>query len=145
MAGEQGGGLDLERLRERVSRADDPIVNVGSKSFTHLLDELDRLRGDNVLLRGAMDAQDERERKAGEVCGVSFAEHGCDWPEWVAEEVVSLRIEIARLRRSAAERCRRPQSGDSDYRKCIVHGCEWPDDSTGVCPTATATTCGLSE
>lgn len=40
---------------------------------------------------GAMAAQDERERLAGERCGISTEEHGCDWPDAVAERVVHLR------------------------------------------------------
>ncbi|SRR5579871_858965 len=39
--------------------------------------------------RGAMAAQDERERKAGEACGVKYEQHGCDWPEWVADALMS--------------------------------------------------------
>ena len=39
-------------------------------------------------LRGALDAQDQRERQAGEKCGVSWLEHGCDWPDAAAEKVL---------------------------------------------------------
>lgn len=47
------------------------------------------------MLRGAMKAQDERERKAGELCGVSWEENGCDWPDAVAETVIVLRKKLA--------------------------------------------------
>jgi len=40
-----------------------------------------------VLLRGAIAAQDEREKAAGILCGVPYEQHGCDWPDWVAEEL----------------------------------------------------------
>src|SRR4051812_44435244 len=53
------------------------------------------LRGDVWLLRGAMDSQDHRERLAGEKCGVPYAEHGCDWPDAAAEEVLRLRAMYA--------------------------------------------------
>lgn len=44
-------------------------------------------------LRGAMAAQDSRERAAGEKCGVPYELHGCDWPDAVAEEVMVVRRE----------------------------------------------------
>ena len=53
--------------------------------------EYDRLKVDCTTLRGAMAAQDERERLAGERCGVPCELHGCDWPEAVAAEVERLR------------------------------------------------------
>ena len=39
---------------------------------------------------GSMAAQDEREKVAGEMCGVMYHLHGCDWPDAVAERVVAL-------------------------------------------------------
>ena len=50
-----------------------------------------------ALLEGAMAAQDEREKQAGELCGVSYLENGCDWPEAVAETVLALRRQVAVL------------------------------------------------
>ena len=61
--------------------------------------EIERLKEDLTLTRGAMDAQDQREREAGERCGVSWLEVGCDWPDWVADEVLSLRAKIERLKK----------------------------------------------
>lgn len=49
------------------------------------------------LLRGAMTAQDDRERQAGEKCGVDYATSGCDWPDAVADRVLHLRAEVERL------------------------------------------------
>jgi len=56
-----------------------------------------RLREELRLTRGAMDAQDDRERQAGEKCGVSYEEYGCDWPDAVADEVLALRQRVAEL------------------------------------------------
>ena len=47
-----------------------------------------------AFVRGAMAAQDERERQAGEKCGVNAALWDCDWPEAVAEEVLVLRGQL---------------------------------------------------
>lgn len=46
-------------------------------------------------LEGALDSQDERMRKAGKACGILFEEHGCDWPDAVAERLVHLRTRHA--------------------------------------------------
>lgn len=56
-----------------------------------LKQENSALRKEIELLKGAMAAQDEREQRAGESCGVSWIIHGCDWPEEVAEVVIDLR------------------------------------------------------
>lgn len=50
-----------------------------------------------LILRGSIAAQDERERLAGEKCGVDWEMHGCDWPDAVAERVLWLRSEVDRL------------------------------------------------
>ena len=52
---------------------------------------------DIALLKGAISAQDEREQKAGERCGVPYEQHGCDWPDWMAEKVLSQSARIAQL------------------------------------------------
>lgn len=54
---------------------------------------LDAWKKERDDLRGAMAAQDERERVAGDACGVPWTMHGCDWPDAVAEEVKVLRRE----------------------------------------------------
>jgi hypothetical protein len=43
------------------------------------------------LLKGAIAAQDSRELLAGIKCGVPYEEHGCDWPDAVADKVLELR------------------------------------------------------
>lgn len=53
-------------------------------------------------LKGAMDSQDERERQAGEQCGVDYEAHGCDWPDAVAEKVIVQRQRIAGLEQENA-------------------------------------------
>lgn len=58
--------------------------------------ETEQLRAELAQMRGAMNAQDGRERAAGEACGVSWLEHGCDWSDAVAEAVCSLRAELER-------------------------------------------------
>jgi hypothetical protein len=50
-----------------------------------------------ALLKGTIAAQDEREKKAGERCGVPCEQHGCDWPDWMAEQVLSQAARIAQL------------------------------------------------
>ena len=55
---------------------------------------VERLRQENELLRGAMSAQDERERQAAARLGMI---HNCDWPESVADEVEGLRETVERL------------------------------------------------
>ena len=62
-----------------------------------LLAALSSLREERDTVKGAMVAQDEREQRAGALCGVPWAEHGCDWPDAVAEEVCALREERDRL------------------------------------------------
>jgi hypothetical protein len=42
------------------------------------------------LVRGAMAAQDGREREAGERCGVEYHVYGCDWPDAAAEQILAL-------------------------------------------------------
>ena len=64
-----------------------------------LSEENRMLRAEVVLLRGAMESQDERERQAGERCGVPYLEYGCDWPEAVADVVIVLRKRVERLQR----------------------------------------------
>ena len=50
-----------------------------------------------ALLKGTIAAHEERNRKAGERCGVPYEQHGCDWPGWMAEKVLSQAARIAEL------------------------------------------------
>lgn len=61
------------------------------------VDALPELIAEIKHLRGAMKAQDERERLAGSKCGVDVIYSGCDWPDAVSDEVVWQRAEIERL------------------------------------------------
>ena len=67
--------------------------------------ELRRLHGDNEILRRAMDADDARLRTAEERVygGMTW---GCDAPEHMADEILSLRVERDALARELDE-CKR--------------------------------------
>ncbi len=60
--------------------------------------ELIRRKIDEGELLGALRAQDERERLAGVKCGIPWEEHGCDWPDAVADEILRLKNLIAKYR-----------------------------------------------
>lgn len=68
--------------------------------YVELEDHLAVVR-DRDLYRGAMAAQDLRERAAGELCGCPTERHGCDWPDAVAEELLSARRELAEWKECA--------------------------------------------
>lgn len=70
--------------------------------IAHARQDIPRLLDEIANLRGAMTAQDDRESKAGEACGVPYELHGCDWPDAVAEAVQVLRAENASLKRQVA-------------------------------------------
>lgn len=53
--------------------------------------------------RGAMRAQDEREQRAGDRCGVSRAAHGCDWPDAVAEALLFARLAVGRVTKALVD------------------------------------------
>lgn len=53
--------------------------------------KLKEARADIALVRGCMDAQDEREREAAKKCGMV---HNCDWPDDAAEKILELRALI---------------------------------------------------
>ena len=72
-----------------LRRLNEPVACV--KAMPECLDAIE-------LLRGAMLAQDGRERAAGVACGIPYYEHGCDWPEAAADTIVCLRAMIERLR-----------------------------------------------
>ena len=72
--------------------------------------ELDRLRADLELVRGAMKADDERLRIAGERVGIVA---GCDTAEWMADEIDRLRAENQALR-AGLERLARIYEGEQE-------------------------------
>jgi hypothetical protein len=94
--------------------ADAEFIASARQDVPTLLDEVERLRAQNANLRGAMDAQDHREKAAGEVCGIPYEEHGCDWPEVVADKIVFLKSEVDRLRACVAS-VHREIDGLDDY------------------------------
>lgn len=56
---------------------------------------VERLEGENKTVRGAMRADEERLQRAATAVGAEI--HGCDAPEWMADEILALRAEVARL------------------------------------------------
>ena len=65
---------------------------------TEAANEIERLRAENDTLRGAMAANDERLRVAGERVGIIA---GCDTAELMADEIECLLAEVAGLREDA--------------------------------------------
>lgn len=62
-----------------------------------LLSEVDRLKAENIALRGCLDTDEERQRQAGQSIGIAREEWGCDWPEKVADLVDHLRSQVQKL------------------------------------------------
>lgn len=69
-----------------------------------------------------MEAQDGRERAAGVLAGVSWEEHGCDWPDAVAETVVYLRAALKQAKEERDEQLR--------YKKQIQASLDLADAAT---------------
>lgn len=65
--------------------------------------ELTTLRASLAEYQGAMRAQDQREDAAGVRCGVLRGYSGCDWPDAVAEEVLTLRASLEQARKELAQ------------------------------------------
>lgn len=76
-------GMLVDKIRTDVITA--------ARMVSSLIANSDALAAERDSFRGAIRAQDERERMAGEACGVSREMHGCDWPDAVAEVVIALR------------------------------------------------------
>ncbi len=82
---------DLNReLFEKNRNLMDSTLNMIEK-YDRVVAQLTALRAEHATLRGALAAQDEREKQAGERCGVPYELHGCDWPDAVAEKLTALR------------------------------------------------------
>lgn len=61
-------------------------------------EQLDIMLGRPMIarrVRRLLAAQDEREKAAGAKCSVPYEQHGCDWPDAVADEVLALRARVA--------------------------------------------------
>lgn len=84
--------LDADESGELDRRASVPLVMAAIQGA--LSSHAEELR----LARGAIAAQDERERTAAAACGVPYEPHGCDWPHAVAERVQALKDELRQLR-----------------------------------------------
>ena len=82
---------DLKLLYGETTRVDTILKERGHtlpRSYIPVL--IERI----AALKGAMTAQDERERVAAERLDMV---HSCDWPEDVADEVLALKAQIARM------------------------------------------------
>lgn len=103
----ESGLEELYRFGPRVLSAEETVKQADELEtlkdrYCELVVVHDNLTAEVATLRGAMAAQIERERVAGERCGVPYEQHGCDWLEWVADEVLKLRAENAALREKLA-------------------------------------------
>lgn len=87
-----------------VCFACEALGRVALDALPRLVADVDRLAVEVKRLAGLIESQDRREREAGDKCNILWAEHGCDWPDAVAERVVHLRREVARLREALAGR-----------------------------------------
>jgi hypothetical protein len=105
------------KYREKMRRYAPLLPPPGEDVVTQCLDYIDTLhnklsasqneaqemREQRDLSRGAGKAQDEREMDAGKKCGIPWIQHGCDWPDAVADEVLSLRSQLAAAQEEARE------------------------------------------
>lgn len=86
-------GLALDHIDGEESRKALALHEIESLRI-----DLEQQRLEIRLQRGAMDAQDERERMAGVACGLPYEEHGCDWPDAASDKILWLRSEVDRLK-----------------------------------------------
>lgn len=89
--------VDRARLRELAANA------ANGHHMLALLDELDRVERDLALVRGAMNADDERLRHAEARVWPDGRTYGCDAPQWLADAVLSLRAENMLMRERLAK------------------------------------------
>lgn len=94
---------------------------------------------DIALLRGAMDAQDERERLAGKKCGVSYSENGCDWSDAVADKVIFLKEKINVLEEKILELRKELKEAKPDTRYRFCECGDYIREFIGNCPR-----CGMN-
>lgn len=88
---------DAEAVVERLNNLEGALHNA-CNTMAAQLKELQDLKQELALVKGAMNAQDERERAAGQLCGIPYEEHGCDWPDAVADA-----LNVERKKRLEAE------------------------------------------
>ena len=77
-------------MNEELINKDTEYLANGGLFNPELMDH-EKVRYLIYQMRGAMRAQDEREREAGARCGVGAELHGCDWPDAVADQVLMLK------------------------------------------------------
>jgi hypothetical protein len=95
---ESGHRMTTPLTAEEVQAIEDRAkVATPSRMFNLCDRDVPRLCDTIRLLRGALEAQTSREREAGVSCQVPYEQHGCDWPDGVAEVVIGLRARIAEL------------------------------------------------
>ena len=80
-------------------------------------DQIAVLRAELAKTQGAMAADDERLRRAGERVGI---EMGCDTPDWMAESILALRDELARLTSERDEAIKKEKSISRELTKYIA-------------------------
>lgn len=78
------------------------------------------MKSEIELLKGAIAAQDERERQAGERCNVPYELWGCDWPDAVAEVVLHLRTEVEHYKSLFDVRMKRDLTIETLYYKYYI-------------------------
>jgi len=77
----------LMAINETLTRDHNALLIDGARWQTRA----EKAEAELAQVKGAMAAQDEREKLAGEKCNILWQEHGCDWPDAVAERVIHLR------------------------------------------------------
>jgi len=97
---------------------------------------INSLKAEVATLKGAMAAQDERERLAGDQCGVPWQEHQCDWPDAVAEAlIVSREREYPGYKREKVLRCAAEAERDKLRAAVTAIYTAVRDDEKGECWT----------
>lgn len=105
-----------EKLRIAAANIDQPGSRVLPSLLREAADRLEadararkateersaKLENDVRLLRGSVEAQDEREQRAGEKCGEPWHLNGCDWPDAVADVILGLKADLASTRDAIA-------------------------------------------
>jgi len=98
--------FDKRHVYEVLAVAIDHVAVVRADDALRAGEVINSLKAEVATLKGAMAAQDERERLAGDQCGIPWQEHQCDWPDAVAEAlIVSREREYPGYKREKALRC----------------------------------------
>jgi len=108
---------DVNRARDEFNDYKERLwCALGQPKNIEFIAAVKAIRQERDELKGAMRAQDERERVAAERLGMF---HNCDWPDAVADEVTALREQVKRLSELEARiqtlvgtECQRCERGD---------------------------------